>query len=445
MIRQIVNRKLLSSLIVFLLMYYCYLNGVRLISFPFSSISIPLLLAIVLILIFIVNKGKIFFHNRFDKILCITWLIIAIYILLNNNDLQNNFTDGGMIQLYIMVIFLICMSNRTEWIKKWLIWTEIFVLLHAIATVIFFFNSDLYVQFVNSVFTETTITSVLKYYRMGYMCGLSTHFSTNGMILGIGLLIFFERLHFYNNDKKIFVKNIVGAMCYLIGFFLILYAIFLSSKRIDLLGAIISIAITFIIYSKKQLGKRVFISFLLMVGIGVVYLFFVQFIPGLDTISKKFIDLKNSSAGFLNGRSSLWAISIDMINRTPIFGMGYGSYKIIALGVNAITTSAHNFYLQVFSELGIVGLGLYISAFASGILYTIKLLRQISNIKRELFNWDLMVLSISLEIQIFVIIYSFTETSLMYYSLLIPYFLAVTVPKAVNHKFHNWAIFAPDK
>ena len=43
-----------------------------------------------------------------------------------------------------------------------------------------------------------------------------------------------------------------------------------------------------------------------------------------------------------------------------------------------------------------------------------------------------MILSISLDIQVFVMIYSMTATSLMYYSIMIPYFLSCTVGRYVN-------------
>lgn len=428
---MLIQRKKINLAIIFLLMYYCYLNSMRLITFPYSSVTVPLLLSVVLILIIIANKGKIQFFGHDDKLLCFTWCSIALYIFLDNKDLSSNLIEGGMIQLYIMICFLLFMKNDIDWISKWLFWTELFVMIHALATVVFYFDYEIYYKFVNLAFTGSVITDVLKYYQMGYMCGLSSHFSTNGMILGVGFIVFFERCHYLskNKDNNKFIKYKFFVI--LVGLFVILYAIILSSKRAILFSAIFAIVITYLISSNHHLGKRVFAIMVALVCIYFLYLFAVQYVPGLDTIANKFMNLEGSSAGVLNGRIYLWELSKEMFFRSPIIGMGYGSYKIAASEINAFTLSAHNYYLQVLSELGIIGLSLYLLAFLSAIFYTLKLVRRINQAKESTINFYMPMLLISLEIQILVLVYSFTATSLMYYSILIPYFMACTVPRAI--------------
>ncbi len=412
-------------------MYYCYLNSVRLIAFPYSSVTVPLLLFVVLILIILANNGKVHFFEIEDQALCLSWIFIALYIFVDNKDISSNLIEGGMIQLYIMISFLLFMNNDIDWISKWLNLTEIFVMVHAVATVVFYFNFDLYYKFVSVVFTGSTITDVLNYYRMGYMCGLSPHFSTNGMILGVGLLVFFERCRFlYINRFKTKYKKYQFVVL-AVGLIITFYAIILSSKRAILFSAIFAIVITYLISSNHHLGKRVFATFFASVCIFFIYLFAVQYVPGLDTIANKFMNLEGSSAGILNGRFYLWDLSLEMFFRSPIFGMGYGSYKIAASEINAFTFSAHNYYLQVLSELGIIGLLLYVLAFITAILFTLKLIRQVSKTTESTSNLHIPMLLISLEIQLLVLIYSVTATSLMYYSILIPYFMACTVPRAI--------------
>jgi hypothetical protein len=126
---------------------------VRLIAFPYSSVTVPLLLFVVLILIILANNGKVHFFEIEDQALCLSWIFIALYIFVDNKDISSNLIEGGMIQLYIMISFLLFMNNDIDWISKWLNLTEIFVMVHAVATVVFYFNFDLYYKFVSVVFT----------------------------------------------------------------------------------------------------------------------------------------------------------------------------------------------------------------------------------------------------------------------------------------------------
>jgi O-antigen ligase len=154
-------------------------------------------------------------------------------------------------------------------------------------------------------------------------------------------------------------------------------------------------------------------------------------IPGLSIIAAKFARLENSDAGLLNGRQGLWTRAIELFKSNPIFGAGYGSYAAYASVTDAITTSAHNYYLQVAAELGVIGLILYVMAFVSGIISTLKQLKFIVG-KQKANDIRILYLCAALAVEIFVLIYSMTSTALMYYPILIPYFIACTVARALR-------------
>ena len=411
---------------VFLLLWYCYLNGLRRFFMPFSSVTVPLLIAGVLILTASSAKGKIKFKGN-EIVLCISWMCIAVMCTVNNSSLSYSFISGGMIQLYVMIAFLLFAHNsRGEWKLEWMGLTRMYSLIHAIATVIFYFNKNLFNSYASMMFSGEKLADVLKYYRYGMMTGLSGHFSTNGMILGVGFMFWFEYvLASYNANIKRGKKHIQ-----IVALAVVTYALILTSKRGPLIFAVIAIVITNIIYRGKNVLKRLIAAVVIVLLLIVAYYYLSRFIPGLSTITDKFARLEESDAGVLNGRGGLWQRAIDMFKSSPIIGNGFGSYSRYATETNAITTSAHNYYLQLLAEFGIVGIIFYMMAFISGLANGYK--SMVCAIKTNLLSKDsnrMMVYKVAFEMQTFVVLYNISATALMYYYILIPYFLACAVPR----------------
>lgn len=279
------------------------------------------------------------------------------------------------------------------------------------------------------MFSGTTLSNALRYYNRGYMSGLCEHFSSNGMYLGIGLFFFVERIFYCNRTKK---RNIYTFL-YFLGALITLYALILSSKRSPLLAFAIGIIFVYLVKNSKNVVRNIIILLVAVIAIYFAYIWLVPYIPGLDTIVNKFLELEDSDAGILNGRGGLWEIALNMFNSNPLFGQGFGAYAEYSADLDAITTSAHNYYLQIMAELGIVGLVLYLAAFVSALAFTIIMLKKFLKSDAENKNEMIMALSISLGIQVFVLVYNLTATALMYYYILIPYFIACTIPRTILH------------
>lgn len=414
----------------FLLLWYCYLNGLRRFFIPFSSVTVPALLVIVL---FLVSRQKIRFANTWDKILCFIWITIVVLIVVDNASLKTTVISGGIIQMFVLVSFMLFSTFSDErWLFFWMKLTRIYALLHALATIVFYYNASLYNRFARLMFSGTALNDILRYYRKGWMSGLSAHFSTNGMILGIGVLFWIEyildAIRTKSKKGRKFYVSIVATLA-------IVYALILSSKRSPLLAAVIAVAATMIIYRKKNVGKRILVLLVTCILIFAAYQYLSNYIPGLTTLVDKSEALEETSAGILNGRSGLWNLAIDMFKSNPIFGCGYGSYKIYATNRGAITTTAHNFYLQILAELGIVGFVLYVGAFCFGTTQALRGLQMVESCeKMENLPQIRMTMCVALEVQIFVLIYNMTSTALSYYYIMVPYFLACAATRFVRYK-----------
>jgi O-antigen ligase len=90
------------------------------------------------------------------------------------------------------------------------------------------------------------------------------------------------------------------------------------------------------------------------------------------------------------GRLDLWQGALEIIRTHPLLGIGAGNYpyeasrvSVEAAYIEAVSGSgavAHNMFLSVWSELGAVGLGLFLGTLALAFQQTLTLVRRNSNL-----------------------------------------------------------------
>ncbi|ODM27446.1 polymerase [Clostridium sp. Bc-iso-3] len=142
-------------------------------------------------------------------------------------------------------------------------------------------------------------------------------------------------------------------------------------------GSLVAIVVTigiFAVYNKKY--KTVLIMILIFI-IG-----FINFDNLPYDIQKTLLSLTNKTATFSNiERLAIWNSSIEMIKAHPLVGVGidnwryYYSLPQYMRSVNSYP-HAHNFYLQTGSEMGLIGLVLYLLIFAVSIYYSIYVFKR---------------------------------------------------------------------
>ena len=103
----------------------------------------------------------------------------------------------------------------------------------------------------------------------------------------------------------------------------------------------------------------------------------------LSNTFERFSELQDSSLG---GRDILFQQAFDMFAESPLFGHGWGSYKyrsnvsiIGAIYGRDSSMLAHNCYLQLLAEVGLIGLILFILVFIFTLNLTIKLVKNDRN------------------------------------------------------------------
>ena len=124
----------------------------------------------------------------------------------------------------------------------------------------------------------------------------------------------------------------------------------------------------------------------------------------------------------------MWAYAKDMFLDRPLFGYGVGSYNIYCnnMGYFSGALHAHNIYIQMLAETGIVGFMLFMVAFISSLLKTVEITRKTMMTSN---NSTLKVIILfSLYMQLFFLLYGFSGNPLYNFTQLFVYFIGINWP-----------------
>ncbi len=410
-----------------LLLYYSYLNPLRKLVIPLSEIVIPLMLSISLFCIAYSGHFKISYRSKCQFLLFASWISILVLILFHNVSLKDTLITGGYIQLFVMVFFLIFSNYNTLWLKTFFKWGVFAALLYALTTIVFYYNPSLYLKFLFILYEPEKVASIMRFFDLGWISGICDHFSTNGMVLSMGCIFIYEYIRHLQFSNSVKIKKY-----WYVFLLVVFYALILSSKRGPLIAALVSIFIVYCICSSGNTLRKILKAGVVLAVVFFLVQFFSDYIPGLSTIADKF-QFTEKEGDVLQGRDILWDLAYKMFDSSPFLGEGYGSYAIYAEKSSLFTSTAHNLYLEILSQLGLLGLFLYMLAFTSCLIISINMLKLLCFSNHN--SFDICILKISTEIQIFVLVYGMTGSTLSYYTILIPFFMACSCAVVIQNKY----------
>ena len=193
--------------------------------------------------------------------------------------------------------------------------------------------------------------------QAGAYVGLPGQTSDTAMSLCIGLI--FSLYLFYLNlksGKKWWV---------LLGQLILLTSIFLTQRRMTTGLACVVFAYEFLVFFNgrtKALGVLFLMLFLLFFG--------WEAIPGLESVLGK-MDRYVGMGTVTSGRTVLWAKALTLFFNSPLFGSGWGAY-VTEFG-GGFAGAAHNSFLQLLGELGLIGFVCFFSYHIICLYYFIRL------------------------------------------------------------------------
>ena len=140
------------------------------------------------------------------------------------------------------------------------------------------------------------------------------------------------------------------------GTVLMVLAVFVSLCRGGILSVIVAGVVFFVLVKWKFPGRGrttyLFIALCLLLAISWF---------GWDIILSEFSQAFDSQGNVSDGRLTLWSDTFEIIKDFPVFGAGFGSYLYIyplykTIDGNAIYDHAHNDYLELLTDGGVIGI-----------------------------------------------------------------------------------------
>ena len=237
-------------------------------------------------------------------------------------------------------------------------------------------------------FLELTSYKIFNNYEVGKLKG----FSMNKNIASASLLIKIPVILYALSIKKKVVFDVILSVILILGSGLIV----LGSARSIILGLLLVLILSvFLLVFLKN--KKVIVLFvgLILVGISSAYLI------NLNT-DKNLVERIESIQNFENYQSSSQRLryykhGVNHILSNPIIGTGLGNWKIESIKYDnkniiqyIVPYNLHNDFLEVGTELGIIGMILYLLIFILIIRFLITSIRKTNNEKRKLLFFSIL-------------------------------------------------------
>lgn len=342
-----------------------------------------------------------------NKILFINCIIMGIFILRNNPKLQSAaFAEVLMIEFMLMFIVIARYQQRT-WIDYTMSFCKWFYLFYAIYTILEKFYEPLFLLSLRLF--SSSVETLYSQYSRGCMPGLTNHYSTNGMLLGVGFIIFACEAIYRSNKKNIILSGVM------------IVALLLTGKRADIIFTAVGIYLAYYCYMSNKKRTRLYNTILSILAVLVCLILLVNLVPSLATFITRFEETADSGDVTL-GRTKMWAIAIDCFKENAIFGIGWDRFKFI----NLHEWKAHNIYLQLLAETGIVGFVVFVFFFANTIISGWNHLKKI-RIKGTAMDREEVHMLFSLAMQVFFLLYGITGNPLYDKETYVPYYIACAI------------------
>ncbi len=148
---------------------------------------------------------------------------------------------------------------------------------------------------------------------------------------------------------------------------LIIFAIFLTGTRTGSIVAIIGIMYWLFTHRKASLTVKLSILGVIIVSIVTV----ASFAPKAS-IDRVFSAKKSLKSGNLNSRTLIWKSSLEQWKKQPIVGTGLGGLGFVLSKKHVNFNAAHNTYIHLLTENGLIGLTLYLLLLISVLYYILQ-------------------------------------------------------------------------
>lgn len=282
-------------------------------------------------------------------------------------------------------------------------------LISAVSTIYFAYDKGAYADYARSRYPEDAAILIQDNIN-GNIAGLYNHYSKNGMVLSIAVGILFVSFLYSktSRDKK---RNMIMLL-------LCAAALLFTGKRGPVIFCIITLLICYSLYLGKSFSINKILRIIsLIVGTVILFVVLSSFIPQLSRFLQRFEEAEGAGS-IMMGRDIYYEYAISMFLSKPLVGHGWFSFG------DVFAQNAHNVYLQLLAETGIVGFIFFIIAFGYLLYVAVHEYRRAQVCKNRFAMGRLLK---SVFVIIFFILYGFTGNPLYDSLMLCPFFMAICI------------------
>ena len=378
-------------------------------------------------------------RNGIKNITCadvLVFVLLLISIFWNNDYLASGLITIELKLAWTVVLYFALRNTRyNSWMEFFIKILAVVGLVYSFFTIISYLSPDFYysVIFEKIVSMLPDLSGRLKaLYESGYMSGITAHYSTNGIYIGLGIIPYFV---YFFCSKKLFSK--AWHRVHLLLFAFVLLALLLTGKRAHVIFTIVALIIVLYLYNSDKKLSRIF-KLIFIVGLAALAIYIVSmFIPEVMNVVNRFVQLSETT-GIDNGREAMSEYALKAFAQNPLFGNGWLWFPIY----NSVSPGdyAHNVYYELLCDVGIVGTAIILSLFVVMLIRAIRLLMKLSKHKELYPEQYRMIACCAVGYEIFFLLYCTTGNPLYEYSCYLPYFLFGCMVETLTLKLNNGTI-----
>lgn len=363
--------------------------------------------AVALLLAYFMTDKKLKLHRI--EIQPTEWLLILtlLVMLVTTENIGENLTY--IIRYAVLVFIVILMKYDEEFFHIIFYCILAAGLVHVIATLWFYFDTDFYMANIYPNFNSSQRAHLYEQVQKNHHAvGLSNHYSQNGIYMAISLCASFALL-FAKSRKNILWKVLL--------LLVVLFALILTGKRGVLIFSVFAMLISYIICKKGAFANKLITILFILSSMSLVIYALSFYIEGIASAFARITAMfsENETLDVSNGRFKLYAIAWNFFKESPITGIGWREFSkevVNFYNQDSVLRDAHNVFLQLLCETGIIGFSIFISLFISAIIQTVQLAAKSTKDMLKLSDKTKIVLIFSLCYQVFFLAYCITGNPL---------------------------------
>lgn len=339
--------------------------------YMYSAIFIALFGCIILMYAFYKGVEKSSSKSHFIENCLMLAMLGSIFI--NNFDFKNRTFKYEVLTVVLVFLFLCRSSFGNYYAEVFIKFILYFGFLTSVATIFFYFSPKAFSTYVIPKIPQAYYAGILYCFQHGYQSGIALHYSANAIFIVLFLGVLFSKTITKESNKVDLVLFAIGII-----------ALLMTAKRAHTVFSIFAMYVAYFALNKGSRGRRWFKALGFVLAVFVVYFIIESIAPDLLMVVNRITSMTNEN--FLGGRLEFYSIAINVIKTKPIFGNGWGSFKYLAENQLGEVNEAHNVFLQIFAETGIVGFVICFSVILMFVTSMIKVMKYTSNIYEECFD-----------------------------------------------------------